>query len=240
MRASSVQIGALVREVFSERLVPNAQPPGNFSVFLAEKADGGSQEFHRLHACHSRTLRTLSASRLLATLWHELDCFDARMHGDRMLLDVAAVVRGGMAHLLPSALRRVIGEEERRWARDDFEFVDRRWLDLDLSTGTVTVPIPRLGDWESVGRETLPEFGLTDQAGPASPAGTFPIASWTVASRPLSPSRRVAAAGGAILNRQQQDGPRMIAGLAQLLSTLPVIEEPWDWTVELRSHLLQL
>ena len=240
VRANSEQIGALLRGIFADRLVPEAEPPGNISVFLAEQTSGHAQERHRLYACHSRTLRTRSVARLLATLWHELDCYDARLHHEGMLLDVTAVVRDGQAHLIPAVLRRQVSEKERSWARDRFEIVDRRWLDLDVATGTVTVTAPQVPGGKVALGDTLVALGVADRTEPAGPTGTFQVASWTVAADPISLAKRVVIAAGAVLDRQQHDVPRMLDDLARLLASLPVVEESWDFVDELRRHLARL
>jgi hypothetical protein len=233
-------LGSLIREVYGVRLVPGAEPPGNISVFLAQKVGSGPQELHRLYVSHPRTLRTRSLSRLFGALWHELDGFDARFAGQRLLLDVTTLIRGGEAHLLPGSLRRQVADDERSWARDGFDLVDRRWLGLDAASGTVTVPTPPGWNEEAWFSERMGALGVQDRPASRTRAGTFPIASWTVADRPASLASRVAIAAGAVLDRQLHDGRQLLTELVQLMEALPALEQSWTWVDELRHYLARL
>lgn len=239
VRANSEALGDLLRELFATRLIPDAEPPRNVSVYLAPPAESGAQELHRLYVTFSRVVRSRSATRVLDGLWHELDGRDVRLAGNRILTDATILVRDGTAHLGPSSWRRSIVDDERRWARSGLQLVDRRWSELDPQAGTVTVPASGLPRRDEL-TERLATFGTDDRREPAQPAGTFPLASWTLHSQHLGLAKRLVLAGGSVLDRHRHDGPRLLLDLRAVLAELPAVEPGWVGFNELRERITAL
>jgi hypothetical protein len=220
VRTTTLEAGDLLRELFTDRFVPDADPPANLSLLLAPFASDGPQPLHRLYVTHRRVLRTRSARRALDALWHELDVRDVAAARQRMLLDATVVVRDGAAHVLPASMRREVVDDRRRWEADGFEVVDRRLVDLDPVAGTVTVPPSGLGSG-MLTETTLAATGVAHRPEASQPVGTLPILDWALPPGTRSPAGRVVAAAGQVVDRPAHDGATMLAGLTALLATLP-------------------
>jgi hypothetical protein len=236
VRVGSSEMAVLLRQLFAERVVPAAAPPGNLSLFVAPVSDQAAQELHRLYVTFTRTVRTRSVGRLLDGLWHELDGRDAREMSDVPLLEATVLVSQGRAHLLPANSRAAIVDDERRWARSGLQLVDRRWLEIDAAEGTVTIPPSGL----PAGKVQIPSIdgvSVSDREEPAQPVGTFPIGSWTLSSSPQSLAKQVVFVAGSVLDRQRHDGERLLHQLADLLHRLPKLEPGWTGKDELRELL---
>jgi hypothetical protein len=225
VRAPSEAVGELLWNLLSERVVADAEPPGNLSVFLALPEPGSPKPLHRLYERHFRNLRTPSPLRVLKALWHELDGYDLRARRDRMLLDGTVLIEGGRAHILPTGARTAIADNERAWERDGFLMVDRRWVEFDLNVGTVTVPDAGLDLDDAASR--LVGAGFDVRKGEHRPAGTYPIATWTSARLNQRPSDRVVIAVRQILDRTRHEGAQMVGAAAQLLEHLPEVGTTW-------------
>ena len=222
MRTNSAEAGALLHELFADRLVPDADPPANLSLLLAPPAGDGPQPLHRLYANHRRVLRTRSAHRALDALWHELDVRDVAAARQRMLLDATVVVRDGAAHVLPATMRGEVVDDRRRWEADGFEVVDRRLVDLDPVAGTVTIPPSGLGAVR-LADTRLAAMAIAHRSRTPQPVGTLPILDWVLPAGTQSPAGRVVAAAGQVIDRPAHDGATMLAGLAVLLADLPEV-----------------
>ena len=220
VRTNSAEAGELLRELFAERFVPDAEPPANLSLLLAPTAGDGPQPLHRLYVTHRRVLRTRSARRALDALWHELDVRDLAAARQRMLLDATVVVRDGAAHVLPASMRREIVDDRRRWEEEGFEVVDRRLVDLDPMAGTLTIPPSGLGS-EILVEARLAAMAIARRPEASQPAGALPILDWVLPPGARSPAGRVVAAAAQVVDRPAHDGATMLAGLAALLATLP-------------------
>jgi hypothetical protein len=225
VRAPTESVGELLRSLLSERVVVDAEPPGNLSVFLTLPEPGSPRPLHRLYEGHFRNLRTPSPLRVLEGLWHEFDGYDVRARRDRMLLDGTVLIQGGRAHILPTRARAPIADNERVWERDGFLMVDRRWVELDLNAGTVTVPDPGL-DLDGAATELI-RAGFEMRKGEDRPSGTYPIATWTSARLNQRPSDRAVMAVCQILDRTRHEGAQMVRAAAQLLEHLPVVGTTW-------------
>jgi hypothetical protein len=223
VRANSVWLGELLRELFAERVVPDAQPPANLSVLLAPQTADGTQDLHRVYVTHRRTLRSRSALRTLDALWHELDLWDVEVARQRMLVDATVLVRTGTAHVLPAGMRGAVADHQRRWSREGFRLVDRRKLDLDLSTATITIPPSGLTDDREALQRCLAAAGIDHRAELPQPTGNFPIASWVLPPGQRTLAGRVVDAAGQIVDRPAHDGVAMLRELSALLAGLPDI-----------------
>jgi hypothetical protein len=179
VRASTPELGALVEEAFRSRLVPDSQPPANFSLLSPSPNDWRSRPIRFLFEGHARRLRTTSTRRLLDALWHRLDCYDVRASGSSVLLASTVLIRNGEAHVLPGVARTRTLFKERAWEREGFEVVDRPWVALDPSAGTITVPPSGLkwnGQLQGLLRVVDDNAEHVDAV---RRAGRFPIATWT-------------------------------------------------------------
>jgi hypothetical protein len=218
VRAGSAALAALLRELFVDRLVPDASPPANLSVHLAPPATGGNQDLHRLYVTYSRMLRTRSVIRTVDALWHELDIRDVEVARQRLQLSATVVVHEGRAHVLPGHMRRRVVDDQRRWQADGFQLVDRRLVDLDPGAGTVTIPVSGLSDAHEAIRNRIGELGVDHRADALRPLGVLPIAGWVLPEGTLA--SRVVEAAGQVVDRPAHDGVALIRGLAELLAGL--------------------
>ena len=241
VRVPSEDAAALVRELFADRHVPDAAPPGNLSLWLAPPSTDGAQDLHRLYETYARSLRTRSVSRAFAALWHELDAWDDRHSGDELLAAVVTLIdQRGWAHLLNSRWRRAIVDDERRWQRAGLGMVERRWVRIDPEAGCVTVPkVPeRLSEDALVGR--IDEIGVDHRPTEAPQAGSWPIASWTMEARPLSRAKHVALSAGTMLDLHGPGGAEVVRSIAAHSAGLAELEQPLATFDELRNRLAQL
>jgi hypothetical protein len=235
VRAPSEAVGELLRGLLARRVVADAEPPGNVSIFLATPEADAPRPLQRLYEGHRRSLRTPSPLRVLEALWHELNGYDVRARGDRMLVDGTVLIENGRAHILPARLRELVADSERTWQRDGFRLVDRRWTELDLDGGTVSVPEHGLDIDEIAGR--LAGVGFEIGREEACPSGRYPIATWTTSRQEQRLSIRVVMAVRQILDRTQHDGATMVGAAAQLLERLPQAGLAWTDGDEFRAAL---
>ena len=236
LRANNPQLKELLEDLFAPRLVPDATPDRNFSVWLAPRAsDSGVRDLHRVYRAFVRTMRTRSARRALDSLWHELDVRDIRAAGEWPLFDVAAFVRDGQAHLLPGVLRRTIVDDLRRWEQGGFRLVPRPWLELDLAAGELIVPPPTFALTDEQLADRLYALDLEDRPEEPLLDGRYPIATWTTDGGQQSPATRVAQAGTLVLDRERHAGPQLLAGIAGLLPRVGDLGPQWDGIDSLRA-----
>jgi hypothetical protein len=219
VRAGSAALAALLRELFADRVVPDATPPANLSVHLAPPADGATQDLHRLYVTYSRMLRTRSVIRVLDALWHELDIRDVEVARQRLQLSATVVVHEGRAHVLPGHMRRSLVDDQRRWQVDGLQLVDRRLVDLDPVAGTVTVPVSGLADAHAMILDRIGELDVDHRADAPQPSGVLPIAGWVLPEGTLA--SRVVEAAGQVADRPAHDGVALIRGLAAFLADVP-------------------
>jgi hypothetical protein len=144
----------------------------NYTLSLAAAAD----RFHQLTWAGCSVVRTLDPSRLLVALARHLGNHGAPAVGV-LRLDAPAVVRDGVAHMLPSRLAPALPRYEAHLRTRGFTVVDGPWSDVDPSAGELVVTSP-------ASLSGLLD-GLVDLAPPvrrpdASVAdGRYPIADWT-------------------------------------------------------------
>jgi hypothetical protein len=220
VRADTQRTAALVREVFADRYAAGLAPPANFSLVLAAEARGAPQELHRLHVGHRATVRSRSVVRTLEALGHELDL--VRLGDARPLrLRAVVLVRDGAATVLPERLRDELAAAHRSLDAGAYVRVDRRLVDIDAATGTITVP--DVGPWRAAPPDAGPfrAAGFHHRDEPRCPVGTFPIARWVAEVPELSLAGRVVAAAEQLVGRRGQDVPRLLRDLAALLAPLP-------------------
>jgi hypothetical protein len=237
---NSRELGDLVRYLFQPRVVNNAHPPSNLSILLASGTERQTtKELHRLYITFVRWVRSRSVRRILDALSHTLDAYDVREDGEETLIDATVLIRGGGAHLIPGDWRKWIVDQDRRWARDGFQLVDRRWVTLGVDSATVTVPQSG-AKLEPHVDELIAALDVDD--GPTVPqaVGTFPIASWTLSSIEQSLAWRIIAAGGSVLDRERYAGRDLVSGLRQIIVGLPSVEPDWENMDGLRQALLHL
>jgi hypothetical protein len=240
VRVNSVGSAALVRDLFTERHTPDANPPGNLSLWLEKPATGGPQPLHRFYQTYALALRSRSVRRMLDLLWHELEAFDDRCAPQHLLADVAVVIdEHGGAHLLNTRWRRAILHDERRWVRSGFRPVVRRWIRIDLSAGRIDVPASSL-HWEGPSRAQVEALDLADRDVGADPAGSFRIVTWTVHPDELSLASRAMAAAGSLLDRTSHDGQGLVQETIRLLEGLGEVESGWIGLEGLQARLARL
>jgi len=221
VRANTSAVGDLVRDVFADRVVEEANPPGNISVLLAPVAAEGPQELHRVYLTYARMLRTRSVRRVLEAMWHFLDAYDRQAAADSLQVVATVFLAGGRAHLLPADERKQLVDEERQWNREGFVLVDRAALGLDLDDMTVTIPECGL-EWTDEMNARVAALGLDDRpAGVRSKPGTYPIASWTAAANARTVAARVVNAGGQVVDLPDHGGVRLVRRLAEVLRDMP-------------------
>lgn len=122
---------------------------------------------------------------------------------------------------MPPARRTRAADDERRWRQEGFQLVDRPSATLDAHDVAIEIPGNRL-QWATSMQELLGEFDLLDRGGyTARPAGRFPIASWTLSDRPVTPAGRLVRAMSRVRNRQDLDGRALLGTMAELLDRLP-------------------
>lgn len=241
MRASSEDAAKLLTERFADRHEPSAEPPGNLSLWLAAPSAGATQDLHRLYETYARALRTRSVTRALGALWHELDQRDLRATGRQLLADVTTVVDvHGRAHLLNRRWRRRIVDDERRWQRAGFRLVERRWATIDPQAGTVSAPPAPASLGEAALGERIATLGVDHRAEGVLQAGSWPIVSWTMETRPLTRAQQVALAAGSVLDLRGPAGVTVVRGVARLLAELPELHVETTSFDELSAGLAQL
>ena len=241
VRVPSEEAAALVRELFADRVVVEATPPGNLSLWLAPPATDGTQDLHRLYETYKRTLRTRSVSRAFAALWHELDARDVRVEATHLLVDATTLIdRAGRAHLLDRTWRRSVVDDERRWSRAGLHLVERRWVQFDPQQGTVHAPPvpPQLS--EDALRDRIGAIGVDHRADREAQAGTWPIASWIVRPQEGTLAQRTAAAAGAVLDLHGSSGADTVRALAGLMDRLVEVPAGGAGLEKLREALTQL
>ena len=192
---------------------------------MAKQARDGPQELHRLYGTYTRRFRTRSVRRVLTGLWHEFDAWDARAAARSLLIDATVVMRDERAHLLPANLRRVVANDERRWAKLGLRLVDRCWFEIDVNEGKISLPHTRL-KWDAELERQVAEGGFHDRGADPMPGGTFPIASWSSNIARPSLAQRVVSAGGQLLDRETLVSADTMQALAALLSRLPSVDSP--------------
>ena len=235
VRANTHEVAELLRQVFTDRVVPAAAPPGNLSVRLAA-AQAGVQELHRLYIGTARVLRTRSVARAVETLWHELDLRDAEASQHLVLLSATVLIRDGAAHLVPSIWRRAVLDQERQWRDAGFRLVDRRFVALDAASGTIDVPDSGLAGATEAIRGAVMAAGLLDRdEASAHPAGRFPIRNWVLPPAERTLAARVVESAGQVVHRTQHDGEALINALAAFLPQLSV--PVWHDMKDLRGKL---
>jgi hypothetical protein len=127
VRTNTVAATGLLRDLLSARVVPDIQAPRNLSLWVAPFTNAGIQDLHCLYTSHVRTMRTRSARRVPASLWHEFDMHDLAVAGQR-LFDVAVLIEDGRAHVLPAWVRGAVVDDQRRWERGGPQLLERRWV----------------------------------------------------------------------------------------------------------------
>ena len=239
VRVNRSELGAMVRELFRDRLIEGVEPPANLSLFLAasESADG-VQELHRFYVNYSRALRSRSAVRALRALWHELDLRDVEAARERLQLDATVLVRDGHAYVLPARSRKQVVDAERRWRREGFLLVDRRRVDLDPVAGTVSVPPTPLEGGADRLRGQLAHLRIEDVEEPIAASGIYPIAAWVLQPGDRTLAMRVIEAAAQVVDRPAHDGVALIEGLAELLERTPDVAS--DSSDALREQLRDL
>lgn len=237
IRANTPALRDLLHELFVDRLVPDAQPDRNYSIWLTERSEAGVRDLHRLYRTFVRTMRSRSARRVLDTLWHELDVRDLRAAGEQPLFDVAVLVRDGQAHLLPGVLRRTIVDDLRRWEQHGYRLLERGWTTVDLAAGEVVVPAPRWPVTDEELTRRLDVLDLDDREEGPSPAGRLPIATWTTDAGKQSIAARVGQAGMTVLDRDQRLNPTLLVGLSALFARVGDLGPSWGDVDELRQAL---
>lgn len=235
VRANTTALGGLLRDLFRERIVDVADPPGNLSLLLAPRSESNIQDLHRLYVTYTRVLSSRSAIRGLEALWHELDVRDGEVEPHRMQVAATALVREGQAYLLPARARGRILAEHRRWQAAGFCVVDRRLVDLDPAAGTIHVPRPDLTPASGTLADRVAQLDLLHRDEPTAPAGTLPIASWVLPSAQASLAGRVGEAATQVVDRTAY-GAALLGGLASLLRELP--ELSWTTEPEVRARLV--
>ncbi len=221
VRTNTPAVGALLAELFADRLVEGVAPPGNLSVLLAGRAQDGPQELHRLYVTYTRALRTRSASRTLQALWHELDVRDVEVERTRLQLDATTLVRDGQAYVLPAGVRRTVVDAQRRWSDAGFALVDRRRVDVDPVGATITIPPADLPLGPTALRERIEQHGVVDRNEAELPVGTLPIGGWVLPPAQRTLAGRVVDAAGQVVDRVAHDGVELVRGLSELLADLP-------------------
>ena len=219
VRVNSPETERIVCEVFADRVVADASPPPNLSLWLEPGGGDGPTELHRLYLTFDRYTRTRSVERALADLWHLLDMHDQRDARSALLVEAAAVIQGDRAHLLPARWRQGIVDQERPWARDGLLLADRTWLTLDPAAGTVTVPPLPPSVTEAIEGHDHTGFAHRPEAH-ACPEGTFSIGSWSTRSAASSGARRAMHAANGLLDRDRVSA-ETVASVLRLLEDLP-------------------
>ena len=227
VRTNTAEGGALLRDRFADRVVDDADPPANLSLWLAPPADDGPQDLHRLYVTYTRALRTGSVVRALAGLWHELDLWDTRLRDDQVLLDAVVLVNDRGAHVRPAGERRRIVDQRRAWERDGCHLVDRRAVTLDPAAGVVHVPATPFDDDPRL-VEACVDAGLHHRDAPPAPSGTWPVASWLTGVTAGGASDRLVRAVDAVT---VGGGPPLATTFAALARLLPQVPEHLDAAV---------
>jgi hypothetical protein len=230
VRASTRDLGALVEKAFPSRLVPEAQPPANFSLLSPSPNDWRSRPLCFLFDGHARRLRTASRRRLLDALWHRLDGYDVRASGSSLLLASTVLIRDEKAHVIPGAARSRALMKERMWARQGLELIDRPWVPLDTRAAAVTVPPSGLA-WNGQLAKLLHAVPEQEQDDAPRPTGTFPIATWTVGSEDASLATRTMRGAGDLLDRTTH-GAAAVHAISQLLHDIPQLDIDLGRTIE--------
>ena len=239
VRTNAEVMASVLREAFSERLVPHAEPPPNLSMRLAPSASAdGVRQLHRLYDVFRVIVRAREVQQLLDGLRRRLAAWDARATPGTIVLDATVLLLDGRAHLLPAAARRPVVRRARHWDADGLAVVDDRWFVLDPQAGTLTLPSAELttsATLESLLTELGDEHGEDEEV----PVGTWPIGSWTAGDDRLSLAARVVLAGRQVLDRTDHDGVRLVSDLAALLGSLPTLPHYWAQHEELPRLLAE-
>ena len=241
VRVPSEDAAALVRELFADRYVPDATPPGNLSLWLAPPSTDGAQDLHRLYQTFTRSLRSRSVTRTLAALWHELDARDVRVDGTQLLVDATTLVDGASrAHLLNRNWRRFVVDDEKRWRRAGLHLVERRWVHLDPQQGTVHAPPVPEQLTEAALEDRIAALGVDHSADGEVRSGTWPIATWTVRPQERTLAQRAVGSAGAVLDLRGRAGADTVREMVGLSERLVQVPEGWSGLEELREALAQL
>lgn len=234
VRTSSRGAEHLVRAAFADRIVPGTEPPPNYSLVLAPRVTGVSQDLHVLYATYQVRVRTRSVARAMEALWHELEARDQRARGVFPLIDACVVVNDGSSHLLPSFWRRGVEAAHRRWQREGFVLVDRPWFAIDIDRATISIPPPAV--W--IDADTVAELELEDRMEARPAPGELAIGSWTTAYGHQSPAQRVVTASTMVVDRRAHDLNPVVRTLAARLPAIPAIEGEWASDAELLQQLV--
>ena len=220
VRASTHELGELLRDAFADRLEVAADPPPNYSLWLGGPTDDGTRDLHRLYRNCTRITVSRSLRRALEALWHELDQQDVRTRGFRPMIDAVVVVHDGAVHILSRGLRARVLRDQRRWEAEGLRLIDRRWFEVDLNRGNVLVPSPTLS------AEVSDLAAVVDATDGVSGSGSaqsrwLPIASWTSGVGGGGPAARLMAVAATFLDRTEHVKGQELRALASLLHQKP-------------------
>jgi hypothetical protein len=232
VRASSEAAASAVHRVLEPRLA-RGTPPANVSLLLEASAARAPTPLHGLFVPYARTVTTGSVRRVLAALWHEADRRDALLDRARPQVSATVLIRDHRAFLLPPAVTPHVAADRRRWSAAGFALVDRRNIDLDLGTRTVTIPEPPI-DRIGTAVEELCASGVSDRPDlAAARPGTYPIAEWVLLPDDRTLAERVLEAATQLIDLPRHGGAQAVEQLATLLASTP--DRRWTHLAGLRG-----
>ena len=240
VRVNSEDAATVLHEVFADRVVVGADPPGNLSLWLSPDSTDGVQELHRLFWNCSSVLRTLSVRRAIAALWHHFEAADARSVGHSPLVDATVLVAEEAAHLLPPHWRELVVKHERHWTREGFRLVDRPWHAVDFGSARIAVQQPVYTEEQNAALLRLIDGShVADRDVPLVAPGSLKIESWTLTARETTAATRVLLAAKQVLNLVDHGAP-LVRQLVDLMSTVPQAPVGWGSPDQLPGLLREL
>lgn len=217
------------------------RPQANLSVVVAD--DRGRRRgagFHFLRRGTTAVVRSRDPRRVLAGLASYLSAAteppDAtvRVHG-------VALVRDGVATVVPAQMLQWLAQLERRLATNGVEFVDQPWVYLDAARGEVVVPAPRVVlDPAAVDR--IAASVADRRPDPGVVPGRYPVRAWAYFSqapdRPVSRAEMVAQAVCLCPDADRSAPGPLLDAFAAVMSAATPIALPWGSPADLVAPLL--
>lgn len=228
VRCNDAELLGLLRRLFSPVAVEQPEPEPNFSL---RRAAGGRA--HRLQEGCRTLIHSQSLDRAVRGLRAFLSSYAAGSADGRVRLAAVALVRDGVAVLVPERMRPRLGGADEHLARRGLAVAD---VFPAVSPDGTTVHVEPAG--LEVDRAALDEIGMLEDGGPpaavAAP-GSYRLAGWAWPARgdggALSAGELVAAANRAVRNRGAAGAGAALTALARAVTgtaliTLPVGSVP--------------
>jgi hypothetical protein len=260
-------VDSAIRQTLHRYLVEGVEAPANLSVRIggstvagedpeAEEASvngngkrrsGQGQHIHVLYRSSSLAARSRVPSRILWALVSYLDGFLDHAHADDSLLQTSmlGLVTDGHAIVAPRSLLGSLKVLQPRLERQGMRFVDSPFAMVDPSTRELVVPGSPLEIDGDALHSLDKEFGARGRGDEGVRPGRYAIKGWASFAAgaddegPMTRSKAVAAAAGAVLLRDQEP-QSVLETLAEMFRVVPSHALWYDKPQDAAKSLIRL